>query len=57
MQRCTTVVGNTACPASGKPGQAVYAGDEEILDAARLQFAQDTGPELGAFAAITNPVA
>ena len=48
MQVCTQACGKTAAIASGKPGQAVDAGDQDVVDAAPVQVVEHGQPELGA---------
>ena len=48
MQVCTTVWGNTAVMASGKPFQAIDDGDQDVLGAAVLDLVHHPQPELGA---------
>ena len=48
MQVCTQAWGKTASIASGKPVEAVDAGDQDVLDAAAVQVVEDGQPELRA---------
>ena len=51
MHVCTTAFGNTASMAWGKPLQAIAAGDQDVLDAAVFQLADQLEPKLGALVA------
>ena len=48
MQVCTQACGKTASIASGKPGEAVDAGDQDVVDAAAAQVVEHRQPELRA---------
>ena len=57
MQVCTIAAGHTLDTTSGRPFQPVADQEEHILDAAVVQFRQDTHPELRALTTLAGPQA